>query len=177
MKYCNKALQAPGNGTKSSNSSGCNTTVFFSCDSCFHLVGNTQVICQRDHQWSGIEPICERRACCCIFARSNISCTLLCSSSAAYVDSNNEDTSTIDPKDIIVTIGSSDPFFLVQNVTLLSVVGFGPEVVSGLLEYMKLWYGFCCFLFKEWTSLEIRRHTPPGVDEFIESVSISLLVM
>ena len=45
------------------------------------------------------------------------------------------------------TIGPSDPFFLVQNATLLSVVGFGPEVVSGLLEYVKLWYGYFCVSF------------------------------
>ena len=40
-----------------------------------------------------------------------------------------------------------------------------------------MWCGFFCFLFKDWTSVEIRRHTHPGVDEFTESVSISLLVM
>ena len=109
---------------------------------------------------------------CCIFIHK--SCTLFCASVAAYVDFNNEDDSTIDPKDIIVTTGPSDPLFLVQNVTLLSVVGFGLEVVSGLLEYLKLWYSFYCFLFKDWISVEITRHIPPGVNEFTESVSANV---
>ena len=124
---------------KDSNDIFCDSTVEFSCDACYELMGNSQLTCLPNQTWSGKEPNCNGQWLVVylhVELFHNISCTLLCSSSAAYVDLNNEDTSTIDPKDIIKTIGPSDAFFLVQNVTLLSVVGFGPEVVSGLLEYV-----------------------------------------
>jgi hypothetical protein len=73
-------------------------------------------------------------------------------SAGGYVDGNNEDNSTTAPPVIILTTTtSSDPVFLFENATLLSVFGFGP---------------------KEWTIIEITAPIPAGISQFAERVAL-----
>ena len=57
VKSC-PVLVAPTNGMKDSNDTSCNSTVEFSCDACYELMGNSQLTCLPNQTWSGTEPNC-----------------------------------------------------------------------------------------------------------------------
>ena len=58
VKHCEE-LDVPMNGRKSSNDTGCDSIVDFSCSECYQLVGSSQVTCYPNGSWSGDEPTCE----------------------------------------------------------------------------------------------------------------------
>jgi hypothetical protein len=62
---------APTNGQKDSNETFCNTTVKFSCDACYELIGASQLICLPNQTWSSSEPICKVRSCPALVSPSN----------------------------------------------------------------------------------------------------------
>ena len=49
----------PKNGKRTGNEFGIGSTVSFSCNQGYELIGNSSLTCQSDGQWSGIVPICE----------------------------------------------------------------------------------------------------------------------
>jgi hypothetical protein len=51
-------LVTPMNGYKDSNDTSCDSVVTFSCDSCYDLVGYSQLTCLPNHTWSSDEPVC-----------------------------------------------------------------------------------------------------------------------
>ena len=57
MKSC-PVLVAPTNGMKNSSDSSCGSTVEFSCDACYELMGKSQLTCLPSQTWSGKEPNC-----------------------------------------------------------------------------------------------------------------------
>ena len=57
VKSC-QALVAPTNGMKDSDDTFCNSTVEFSCDDCYELMGNSQLTCLPNQTWNGTEPNC-----------------------------------------------------------------------------------------------------------------------
>ena len=76
-------LVAPTNGMKDSNDISCDSTVEFSCDACYVLMGNSQLTCLPNQTWSGKEPNCNGQWLVVylhVELCHNISCSLLCSS-------------------------------------------------------------------------------------------------
>ena len=57
VKSC-QALVAPTNGMKDSDDTFCNSTVKFSCDDCYELMGDSQLTCLPNKTWNGKEPNC-----------------------------------------------------------------------------------------------------------------------
>ena len=57
VKSC-PVLVAPTNGMKDSNDISCDSTVEFSCDACYELMGNSQLTCLPNQTWNGTEPNC-----------------------------------------------------------------------------------------------------------------------
>ena len=57
VKSC-PVLVAPTNGMKDSNDISCDSSVEFSCDACYELMGNSQLTCLPNQTWSGTEPNC-----------------------------------------------------------------------------------------------------------------------
>ena len=57
VKSC-PVLVAPTNGMKDSNDFSCGSTVEFSCDACYELMGNSQLTCLPNQTWNGTEPNC-----------------------------------------------------------------------------------------------------------------------
>ena len=51
-------LQYPANGSISTGNNTSNTTVKFSCDYCYVLVGRVNLTCQINGQWDGNPPLC-----------------------------------------------------------------------------------------------------------------------
>ena len=57
VKSC-PVLVAPTRGMKASNDTSCDSTVEFSCDDCYELMGKSQLTCMPNQTWSGKEPNC-----------------------------------------------------------------------------------------------------------------------
>ncbi|XP_062511306.1 mucin-like protein [Corticium candelabrum] len=51
-------LKYPVNGSISTGNNTCNTTVKFTCDNCYVLVGRVNLTCQINGQWDGNPPLC-----------------------------------------------------------------------------------------------------------------------
>ena len=58
VKHCEE-LGVPSNGHKSSNDTGCDSTVEFSCSECYELIGDSQLTCYPNGSWSSDEPSCQ----------------------------------------------------------------------------------------------------------------------
>lgn len=53
-----RALTSPNNGQLSSTATTCGTTLTFSCNLCYRLVGSALLTCESSGNWNGMEPTC-----------------------------------------------------------------------------------------------------------------------
>ena len=51
----------PNHGTVSYNDTGYNMVVVYKCDEGYSLIGSSTRVCQSNGNWSGEEPVCERK--------------------------------------------------------------------------------------------------------------------